>query len=122
MATLVPHRQHSPMSLATWQPRQGKQNIPQQPGRGRNTAAGEALPPQPPPPASEEELGGPGYVAVAIAPPTQAAGVRKVSQEGMGPTAAHELPMAERQEVLPEVLTDTTVGAAVHQPCLPYVP
>lgn len=30
MATLVPHRQHSFMSPATWHPRQGKQNNPQQ--------------------------------------------------------------------------------------------
>lgn len=89
MATLVPHRQHSFMSPATWQARQGKQNIPQQPGRGRNTAAGEALPACPAPPASGKELGGPGYMAVAITPLTREAGVRKVSREGVGPTTAH---------------------------------
>lgn len=88
MATLVPHRQHSFMSPATWQARQGKQNIPQQPGRGRNAAAGEALPARLAPPASGEELGGPGYMAVAIAPPTRVAGARKVPQEGVGPAAA----------------------------------
>lgn len=88
MATLLPHRQHSFMSPATWQVRQGKQNIPQQPVRGRNAVAGEALPACLALPASWEELGGPGYMAVATAPPTQMAGVRKVSREGVGPIAA----------------------------------
>lgn len=57
MATLVPHRQHSFMSPATWHARQGKQNIPQQPGRGRSTALAEALPACLEPP---EQLGEPG--------------------------------------------------------------
>lgn len=98
MATLVPQRQHSFMSPATWQARQGKQNAPQQPGRGRNTAVGEALPTHPAPPALGEELGGQGYMAVAIAPPTRAAGARKVSQRGHGIDRSMSLLTAETRD------------------------